>query len=119
MTRRIVIAASLIAAAGMVACGGGDDRDDAGAAGGGATPTLAMVDDAFEPASFGADTGAEVEVANEGDKLHNITVEGSDIDEDVDPGASTTVSLDLDPGSYTMFCEYHRSAGMEGTLEVR
>ncbi len=113
------LAASLL----LSACGGGDGGGDAGngtagdAAGGGTT--LTMVDNAFEPADATFAAGEQIELANDGQALHNLTVEGEGIDEDVEAGQSTAVTLDLEPGSYTMFCEYHRGAGMEGTLTVR
>jgi uncharacterized cupredoxin-like copper-binding protein len=39
----------------------------------------------------------------------------------VQPGGSSTVSLDLRPGRYTFYCPVpgHRQAGMEGTLTVQ
>ena len=39
----------------------------------------------------------------------------------VQPGGTSTVSLDLKPGKYTFFCPVpgHRQAGMEGTLTVQ
>ncbi|HWC32904.1 MAG TPA: cupredoxin domain-containing protein, partial [Actinomycetota bacterium] len=110
-----VVGASLL----LSACGGGDAGGDAGGetggdtAGGGAT--LTMVDNAFEPADATFTSGEEIELVNDGEALHNLTVEGSGIDEDVEAGQSSTVAVDLDPGEYAMFCEYHRAAGMEGT----
>ena len=112
------LAASLL----LAACGGGDTGGDAGsdtggdAAGGGAT--LTMVDNAFEPADATFAAGEDLELVNDGEAIHNLTVEGSEIDEDVEAGQSTSVALELEPGEYTMFCEYHRGAGMEGTLTV-
>jgi plastocyanin len=39
----------------------------------------------------------------------------------VQPGGTSTVSLDLRPGRYTFYCPVpgHRQAGMEGTLTVQ
>ncbi len=104
----------------LAACGGGGGDTGGDTGGNGETgSTLTMVDDAFEPADLTVSAGAAVEVANEGQALHNLTVEGSDIDEDVEAGQSATVTVDLDPGQYRMFCEYHEAQGMEGTLTVQ
>jgi plastocyanin len=76
-----------------------------------------MRDDEFVPSAATIAAGA-VELVNEGESPHNFTVEGEDIDVDVDPGATATPSIDLAAGTYTMFCAFHRSQGMEGTLTV-
>jgi len=38
----------------------------------------------------------------------------------VDPGASTTVTINAEPGTYMYYCSVtgHRQGGMEGTLTV-
>ena len=116
-----MLAGTAVAAALMLAaCGGGEEGGESG--GGGSTEsgatTLSMVDNAFEPASFTVASGATVKVTNDGEAPHNISVEGAGIDEDVEAGQSTSVAFDLEPGDYTMFCEFHRAAGMEGALTV-
>jgi Copper binding proteins, plastocyanin/azurin family len=84
----------LLAAVGLtvflVACGGnGDGGGDAGG------PTaLNMIDNAFQPSTLSVAAGAEL-------------------------GQSTTLTVDVEAGEYTMFCEYHRAAGMEGTITVQ
>ncbi len=125
--KRLVLvlgAAALLTAA----CGGDDGGGGGGAAGGGGggaadnggggSPTLVAADFAFQPASLTAATGDTIAFTNEDDAKHNITVEEAGIDEDVDAGGSTTVSLEgVDAGRYDFFCEYHKEA-MTGTLEV-
>ena len=121
MKKGMLVGTAVAAALVLAACGGGEEGGNAGGEtsteGGGAT-TLSMVDNAFEPSTFSVASGATVEVTNDGEAPHNITIEGQGIDEDVNAGASTSVTFDLEPGDYTMFCEYHRGAGMEGTLTV-
>ena len=118
MGKKLTMAIALTGALALAACGGEETGGTGGGDASGST-SLSMVDNAFEPSSLTVDAGAAVDVSNDGEALHNITIEGSDIDEDVDPGASTSVTLDLDPGTYTMFCEYHRGGGMEGSLTVQ
>jgi plastocyanin len=100
-----------------VSCGGGDTGGDGGDGGGGAT-TLSMTDNAFNPASLTVAPGT-ISVTNDGATLHNLTIEEAGIDEDVQPGQSTTVDIDLEPGEYEMVCEYHVAQGMTGTLTVQ
>jgi plastocyanin len=107
--------AALVSVGALAACGG--DGGEAG--GGGEATTLSMVDNAFEPADLTVASGATLDVSNDGQAEHNLTIEGTDIDEDVDPGDSTSITVEAEPGEYTMFCEYHRGAGMEGTVTVQ
>jgi plastocyanin len=109
----VVIAAALV----LAACGG-DDGNGGGGGGGGAASSLSMVDNAFEPADLTVAAGSSLDVSNDGQALHNITIEGTDIDEDVEAGQSTSITIDAEAGDYTMFCEYHRAAGMEGTITI-
>lgn len=96
----------------LAACGG----DEGGGAGG---TGLSMEDNAFQPVDLTVSAGDTVEVSNDGQAEHNITIEGTDVDEDVAPGDSTSITVDADPGEYTMFCEYHRAGGMEGSVTVQ
>ena len=54
---------------------------------------------------------------------HAIAVEGNGVDKDgetVQPGGSSSVTVDLKPGKYTFYCPVpgHEEAGMKGTLTV-
>lgn len=106
----------------LAACGGDDAGDDAtagdnGGSSGERTSTITMRDNEFVP-SAATIAGGDIELVNEGESPHNFTVEGEGIDVDVDPGATATRSIDLAAGTYSIFCEFHRSQGMEGTLTV-
>lgn len=125
--RRVVRGLTVVAVAFLLASCGGDGNGrggegtgagDEGAGGGGAT-TLTMVDNAFQPSSLTVSSGSDLELSNEGQTIHNLSIEGTDLSEDVETGQSTTVTIDVDPGDYTMFCEYHRSAGMEGVVTIQ
>jgi plastocyanin len=115
--RYVARTAVLIGAALVLAACGGDDGDGGGG-GGEAAGSLSMVDNAFEPADLTVAAGSSLDVSNDGQNPHNITIEGTDIDEDVDPGQSSSITIDAEAGEYTMFCEFHRAAGMEGTVTV-
>lgn len=107
----VVVLALLLAACGGNGDGGGTER--------GSATTLTTIDNAFQPSSITASSGSELELVNDGQALHNFSIEGTDVSQDVDPGASATVSVDVDAGDYTMFCKYHRAAGMEGTVTIQ
>jgi plastocyanin len=54
---------------------------------------------------------------------HNIAIENADGEELaagelVGDGESSTITVDLEPGTYTYFCSPHKSSGMTGTLTV-
>lgn len=119
MTKRkyLVAAVGLVALLG-VACGGDDDGGETASGGEGGSVTLTASDFAWDPGDLTVSAGGSIEVVNEDDTEHNLTIEDADIDEDVDEGSSTTVDLgDLEAGSYDFFCEYHPDT-MTGTLEV-
>jgi plastocyanin len=82
--------------------------------------TLVLKDNVFEPADFTVAAGSQITLKNEGAALHNFSVEGQNVDKDVQPGETETedVIAGLQPGTYTMFCKYHRALGMEGTLTI-
>ncbi len=54
---------------------------------------------------------------------HNIAIENADGEELaagelVGKDATSTITVDLEPGTYTYFCSPHKSSGMTGTLTV-
>jgi len=116
MRRILLVVTSVVALSGLAACGGGGEAGGAGD-GGGTSSTITMTDNEFVP-SDPAIAAGEVELVNDGEAPHTFTVEGSDVDVEVEAGASSTTTIDLEPGTYTLFCRFHRSQGMEGTLTV-
>jgi plastocyanin len=128
----------LVALVALVAagCGGGDDEsssttdtaaDTSGGAGGGAALELAADPGGapkFDPATLEASAGSVViDFTNDSSNPHNVTIEGNGIEDvasDTVTGDSTSVTADLEPGTYTFYCSVagHRDAGMEGTLTV-
>jgi plastocyanin len=107
----------------LAACGGGGDgagtaTGSADATEASATTTVTMRDNEYAPADPVVAAG-ELELVNEGAAPHTFTVEGQDVDVEVEAGSTATTSIDLEPGTYTLFCEFHRSQGMETTLTVQ
>jgi plastocyanin len=104
--------------------GGGTDSTgatgettDAGA--GGAELSVALNNYLFDPARIEVESGATIEVQNaNANTPHTFTVKGTEIDVSLEPLTSDTVVLDLDPGTYTVFCKLHTSFDMEAELTV-
>ena len=60
-------------------------------------------------------------VKNEGNNLHNFTVQGTNTSIDIQPGGQLVwprLGDHLGPGNYTVFCKYHVYAGMTGDFIV-
>jgi plastocyanin len=111
----------LLLVATLAACGGGDDgaaEGDEGATEATTTSTVTMRDNQYAPGDPVVGTG-ELTLVNEGSAPHTFTVEGEDIDIEVEAGSQATASIDIAPGTYTLFCEFHRQQGMETTLTVQ
>lgn len=120
--RKSVVAAALLVGLLGAACGGDDGGDDGGAAtsdgGGAGAVTLTAAELAWDPGTLTASAGGSIDLVNEDDAEHNLTIEDAGIDEDVAGGESVTVDLaDVEAGSYDFVCEYHPDT-MTGTLEV-
>ena len=118
---RITVLAAALALFG-VACGGGggsaNPSTSPSASGGGpTTTTLTASDNVFNPSTF-TFSGTKITLKNMGANLHNFSVEGQNVSDDIKPGETEEESLQLAPGTYTFFCKYHRALGMQGTITV-
>jgi plastocyanin len=129
----------VIVAVGVAAGCGGDDDDDETAAttattteagGGGGGQTVEMTEFEFEPNDLTASQGDTITAENTGSTVHNLTIEeGSDPEQastevaatpDVDAGQSGELTVDADPGEYSIVCTIanHRELGMIGTIRI-
>jgi plastocyanin len=144
--RLAVLTVTGVAALSLVAAGCGDDDEEptvatttpttttgatggtgaTGAAGGGETVDISETDFALDPDEVTAKAGTVIfKVTNDGDTIHNLEVEGNGVEEelpqDLSPGDSGALTVDLEPGDYTMYCPVgdHREQGMEGTVTVK
>jgi glucose/arabinose dehydrogenase/uncharacterized cupredoxin-like copper-binding protein len=92
------------------------------AAGGMPEVVIDMEDIYFSPArvKIPADTDVKLIFRNEGETLHNFQLKfkNSDIDVDVEPGATGEAVVNLPKGSYKFLCNVpgHKQAGMTGIL---
>jgi plastocyanin len=139
MTRRALPLLILLAtlALGLAACGGGGNEAATtsstaatGTSGGGGGSTVKLAADPsgalkFDTTSLEATAGkVTIDFTNDSSLPHNVKLEGPGVEDegtDTVTGSSTSVTLDLQPGTYTFFCSVdgHRAAGMEGTLVVK
>lgn len=61
---------------------------------------------------------------NQGEQTHSFQVEGDGVDEqlrlEVMPGATEVLNVELEPGTYTVWCPIadHRDRGMEAEIEI-
>jgi plastocyanin len=85
-----------------------------------ATTRVELADFAFRPDCLSVEASTmpmTFALENTGDAPHTFTVTGTDVDINVDSGASVDVSLSgLEPGTYAVTCTFHPQ--MEATLTV-
>ena len=123
--RRFPLLAVLVLAAPLLSgCGSEDDGDEGGDSAGGGVELVAT-EFAFDPADVSIDEAGETTftVSNEGEFPHALEIEGNGIEEETEelgPGESGSLTVDLEPGEYELYCPVgdHREQGMVGTLVV-
>jgi plastocyanin len=102
----------------MAACGGGDDGGGSGGGtGGGSGPSITIVDFAFNPDSVDVSAGTTtITLVNNGAVEHNFSLDDGSVSQDVDPGETQTVTVDVS-ATAGFHCKYHPTQ-MTGTLNV-
>jgi plastocyanin len=118
----------LVAALLAAGCGGDDNGGTTDTATVAEGTTLQLAADpsgalAFDKTTLDASAGTvTIELTNDSSVAHNVEVEGNGVEEKSDTitGATTSLTVDLEPGTYEFYCAVpgHREAGMEGTLNV-
>lgn len=116
------------------ACGGDDDSSSTPSDGGGppgfndhgtedvtGKDALDVEADSFyfQPTFLRGEPGQQLTLTidNESDTLHNLSVEGQSIDEDIPSDGKVEVQVTFpESGVLTFFCKYHRGQGMAGQL---
>ena len=135
----IAAALSLFAAAGCGGYGGGSKDSDEG----GGTTTIAgmqteshgtkdvsdetgkveieMYDDYFEPTVLKGTPGqkVELELKNEGENPHTLTISDQSVDKEIQPGDEGEVDVTFpQSGQLEFVCRFHESKGMIGALQA-
>jgi uncharacterized cupredoxin-like copper-binding protein len=135
----LAVVAAAVSVSAIAACGGDEGEDTIAApttteettgAAGGATAEAETLDVsetefAIDPANPTVKAGTVTfNVSNDGEIVHNLEVEGNGIEEelpeDLQPGDSGELTVDLPPGTYEWYCPIgdHAEQGMEGELVV-
>jgi plastocyanin len=105
----------------LAACSS-DDGDPGGstpssASGGAAGLTITAEDFSFSPDTLAVPSGeSTITVTNSGAVEHNFTLDDDSVSEDVEPGESVTVTVDVSADA-PFHCKYHPDQ-MTGTLTV-
>jgi plastocyanin len=125
MRRFLLLTVLFLAALLLAGCGSDDGDDEGGESSGGQSVELVATEFAFDPADVSVDEAGETTftVSNEGEFPHALEIEGNGIEEETEelgPGESGSVTVDLEPGEYELYCPVgdHREQGMVGTLVV-
>ena len=131
MTRTLATFAAVLLLA-LAGCGGDDEPSGSGSGGssgsGGGGEQIALSAPAdgslvFDPTELTAKAGTvTINFENQSDSTpHAVEIEDVDGSKsDTVTGGETSVTVDLEAGTYTFFCPVgtHASQGMEGTLTV-
>jgi uncharacterized cupredoxin-like copper-binding protein len=137
-TRRFaaLLAIGAAVAVPVAGCGGSSDDDStsnaaapASTSGGGAggTVDLSATDFKFDPSDPTVKSGqVTFNLKNDGQTTHSLEIEdvnGEDqeLEGDVSPGQSGTLTVNLKPGKYEFYCpiDDHKEMGMEGEITVK
>ena len=119
------IATLLVAVTFALAACGGDDGDDA--PNGTPSQTFSIIESDFTltPATVTIDAPGTYtfEATNDGGVDHSLEIEGNGVEEvteTIGPGESASVTVDLETGTYEMYCPIgnHRDLGMSGEVTV-
>ena len=120
-----VSAGALLAACGTADGHGGHDAKSSihDPVDGAPAATVTAIDLDFEPATLELQAGepTNVTVVNDGEALHDFTLEEADVHANVEPGDEVTTAVTVDePGTYTAICTVagHADAGMEVEVTV-
>jgi len=81
--------------------------------------TVSESDFSFAPSTVTVTQGSTVVLHNASGTPHTFTVSGHGIDVVTNGGQTSSVAVNLPPGTYGFICRFHASLGMTGTLVVR
>jgi plastocyanin len=141
LLRGVLAPAAVVVLVLAVAACGGSNGDESGEEGGSTTIAgmtaqlhgtkdvsgetgkveIELDDDYFEPTILKGEPGQTVtlELKNEGNNAHTLTISGQGVDQEVQPGDEAEVDVTFPKsGQLAFVCKFHESNGMVGALEV-
>jgi len=126
MRRLLLLTALALVLVLPAGCGSEDDESSDGTtAAGEQSVDMSATEYAFDPSDVSVDSSGTItfRVSNDGQETHALEVEGNGIEEETEeiaPGESATLTVDLEVGEYEFYCpvDGHRDQGMEGELIV-
>jgi plastocyanin len=92
-----------------------------GGTAGSSTATLDAYNYYFNPAAVNVSSTGEMTITltNRGSTTHNLTIDGTSVNQDIEVGKSVTVKWTPGKtGTFNFHCEYHQKSGMVGTINV-
>lgn len=108
-----VVALTLMSAA----CSSDDGGGSSDGGGGAADMTVTVKDFEFDPSTIDIASGeTTIEITNTGAVEHSFTLDDDSVSQDVEPGESQTVTVNL-TATTGFHCKYHPDQ-MTGTLQV-
>ena len=117
------IAVMVLLTLGLAACSsddgdsGGSTPSSAASSSGAGGLTITAEDFSFSPDTLAVPSGeSTITVTNSGSVEHNFTLDDDSVSEDVEPGESVTVTVDVSADA-PFHCKYHPDQ-MTGTLTV-
>jgi uncharacterized cupredoxin-like copper-binding protein len=118
--KRLALLLALLAVA--AGCGSDDSSDESSGETANTVDVVAS-DFMFDPGSLSVDAAGRTtfRLTNDGGTTHALEIEGNGVEEETEeigPGESAEVTVDLKDGRYEFYCpvDGHREQGMEGTL---
>jgi uncharacterized cupredoxin-like copper-binding protein len=123
--RTFTVVAALMSTFLVAGCGGDDNGGETTTGTASQTFSISATDYAFTPSTVTVDAPGTYtfDLTNDGATDHAIEIEGQGSEErsdTVSPGESASVTIDLQSGTYEMYCpiDGHRAQGMEGEVTV-
>jgi plastocyanin len=114
-----VLASLLLLTVGAAGCSSDDGGGSSSSSASGGSPamTITAQDFEFSPTTLSLPSGAStITVTNAGTVEHSFTLDDDSVSEDVEPGESVTVTVDVSADA-PFHCKYHPDQ-MTGTLAV-
>jgi plastocyanin len=120
MRKRLVIGFGVLTAVVVLAaCNDSSDSGDGGSVeAGGNGVSMELRDFEFSPSEVDGAAGETVTInlENTGSSRHTFTTDG--VDEELSPGDTKTVEVDVPDGGVTFVCRFHEGQGMTGEIVV-